>query len=219
MVPASSALPTRQRDILSVLIGLLLLLGVFGVVMHGLDTGSVVQAKSTPDLTDLTPRPEVKGEVLEPVATTVTTAPPVTTPPAPKKFATSTFRASFPVEPKKSTMEFKVDDFSLPMTFYATDQPDIVFGVAYFALPADASIDLNRAAKGSALGSGGELKSTLPTTFGGHRAVDVRIEIGDGTMHELIVRTPNHVFMILVGGEGDPAKEFYDFRDSVELLV
>ena len=58
-----------------------------------------------------------------------------------------------------------------------------------------------------------------PTTFGGHRAVDVRIEIGDGTMHELIVRTPNHVFMILVGGEGDPAKEFYDFRDSVELLV
>ena len=216
MVPASStAFQKQQRDVLGVITGLLLFLGLFGVVMHGMPSNKVLHAKATPDLSGIAPQPEVKTAVTTVPPTVPPTAPPTTATP---KYATRVFRASFPVPPVHQSHEFAIDNFKMPMEMYLTDQPDRLFAVAYFDMPADATVDLNRAAQGSAVGGGGTLKSTIPTTFHGYKAVEATISVEGGTLRELIVRTPTRVFLIMGGGEGDPAKEFYDFRDSVEIL-
>jgi hypothetical protein len=217
---SSPAVAPRHRDVLAAVIALLLLGGVFGVVMHGMPSGHAVALKPTRDVGGVaTTQPEVKGGGVVTAAPTTavprTTAPP---PPAPPKYATSVFRAAFPVTPVRQSHDFSVDNYKFQIVMYLTDQPDRVYGVSYFDVPADASVDLTQAAKGSAAGTGGTLRSTIPTTFHGFRAVEATIDVDGGILREVIVRTPSRVFMVLVGGDGDLVKEFYDFRDSVEIL-
>ncbi|MDP1795167.1 MAG: hypothetical protein Q8K63_13610, partial [Acidimicrobiales bacterium] len=218
---SSGALDRRHRDILGVISAVLLLGGLFGVVMQGMGTAPVVAAHAARDLDDVELRPEVKDQVVEaaPTPAAPVTAAPTTANPAPPKFATQTFRASFPIAPKPMRMSRDIDGIKVELTYYATDQPAISYGVGIIPIPPRASVDLERAAQGSALGGGGTISSTMPTTFRNYRALQATITVDGGMVYELIVRTPSHIVMILVAGDGDPIKEFFNFRDSVELLV
>ncbi len=208
---SSPALQKQQRDVLAIITGLLLFVGIFGVVMHGMPSGRVLHAQPTVDLNVGTVPPATTPPT---VAVTV----PPTTVPAPAKYSTSVFRAAFPVTPVRETHDLAIDGIKMQIVMYMTDQADRVFGVSYMDVPSSAGVNLDAAVKGTAAGSNGTLKSTIPTSFHGMRAVEATITLPGGTLHELVVQAPSRVFFIQGGGNGDPAKEYYDFRDSVEIL-
>ncbi|HKN89643.1 MAG TPA: hypothetical protein VJ622_05125 [Acidimicrobiia bacterium] len=128
------------------------------------------------------------------------------------------FRATFPTIPERSTQIIHPDGRDHELVMYMSDLGDSAFGVGAMDLPRTTSGDLNLAVNGIAAAVSGHVESSQLTTFEGFPAAEFLVSVsGRGFLEGLIVRAPDRLYTLQVGGVTNPPGGYDRFRQSFHL--
>lgn len=126
------------------------------------------------------------------------------------------FRATFPTQPKRhdtSVDSPAVIDFAQ----YISAKGPVAFMAESFRVKPGYTYDLDAGLRASAKGAKATLEAAVPTTFNGFPAIEGIYSKSGTHFKSMIVQTPGRVYMLIVGGKGNPPAGYEKFKSSFQI--